>query len=171
MGQPVTDWLNRFNTVPRVSVGGADIPIAIKRHPTARRLTMRVAPDGSEIRVTMPRWGQSREAIAFAASRREWLEQQLAAVQPRREPGHGTMLPFRGESHFLEWDLRHPRTPVLAKGSIQVGGPQANMAGRLERWLREQGLALMSSDLAHYCRVADVEAPAITLSRAQRRWG
>ena len=39
-----------------LGLAGRAVPIALKRHPTARRLTMRLAPDGSEVRITLPRW-------------------------------------------------------------------------------------------------------------------
>ena len=59
------------------------------RHPRARRYVVRVRADGS-VRVTIPRWGSRREAEAFAARQRPWIEKQLkrAAVeadQPREE--------------------------------------------------------------------------------------
>lgn len=165
------DWLNSFSKAPGIAIGGNEIPIAIKRHPTAKRLTMRVAPDGSEIRVTMPRWGQSREAIAFAESRLPWLEKQFAAIEPQANIGHGSSLPFRGENIAIRWDASLPRKPVLSRDQLSLGGPGEGLSRRIERWLRAQGLELMTVDLAHYCDKAGVPTPKIALSSAQRRWG
>ena len=50
--------------------------IAFVRHPRARRYVIRVRPDGL-VRVTIPRGGSKREAAAFAARERAWIEQQL----------------------------------------------------------------------------------------------
>lgn len=165
------EWLNRFDRVPSVSIGGRDIPLAIKRHPRARRLTMRLAPDGSEIRVTMPRWGQSREAVAFARSRREWLEQQLAAAQPVIALKSGSAVPFRGEQVSIDWHASYPRKPAMMEGALRLGGPEASLNTRLERWLRSEAETLLRNDLEVYCTRAEVSTPAIALSRAQRRWG
>lgn len=165
------DWLNRFSQSPSIAIDGRDIPIAVRRHPTARRLTMRLAPDGSEIRVTMPRWGQSREAIAFATSRRAWLEQQLSAICAHNPPQHGSILPFRGTDLVLHWDPLLPRKPAIAGTMLQIGGTHESLAARTERWLRAEALAVMRDDLAHYCQRAEVAAPALALSRARRRWG
>jgi len=49
------------------------------RHPRARRYVLRVDRDGA-VRVTIPRWGSRREAEAFAASQRAWVERQLRKV-------------------------------------------------------------------------------------------
>lgn len=165
------DWLNSFSKVPSITIGGDEIPIAIKRHPTAKRLTMRVAPDGSEIRITMPRWGQSREATAFANSRLPWLEKQFAAIEPPANISDGSPLPFRGETIAIRWDTTAPRKPVLSSNQLRLGGPEEGLSRRIERWLRVQGLELMTVDLAHYCDKAGVPTPKIALSSAQRRWG
>jgi predicted metal-dependent hydrolase len=53
------------------------------RHPRARRYVVRVRPDGS-VRVTIPRWGSKREAIAFAERQRAWIEKQRARVATER---------------------------------------------------------------------------------------
>jgi predicted metal-dependent hydrolase len=47
------------------------------RHRRARRYILRVLEDGS-LRVTLPRWGSKREALAFVESSRAWIADQRA---------------------------------------------------------------------------------------------
>jgi predicted metal-dependent hydrolase len=54
------------------------------RHPRARRYVIRVTDDGA-VRVTVPRWGSKREAAAFAAEQRAWVEKQLRARAEREQ--------------------------------------------------------------------------------------
>jgi predicted metal-dependent hydrolase len=54
------------------------------RHPRARRYVIRVAADGA-VRVTVPRWGSKREAEAFAARERAWIEKQQRRAEAERE--------------------------------------------------------------------------------------
>lgn len=54
------------------------------RHPRARRYIIRVADDGT-VRVTMPRRGSRRDAEAFAARERAWIERQQRRAQAARE--------------------------------------------------------------------------------------
>ena len=56
------DWLRRENRNPSVTLSGREVPLAIRRHARATRLTMRLAPDGSEVRITLPRWGRTADA-------------------------------------------------------------------------------------------------------------
>ncbi|MGB3740023.1 MAG: SprT family zinc-dependent metalloprotease [Pontixanthobacter sp.] len=165
------EWLNAFSQSPQIEIAGRVVPIAIRRHPTAKRLIMRVASDGSEIRVTMPRWAQSREATAFARARQGWIEAQIAAACQVSRPGHGAVLPYRGADIAVAWHGDHPRTPMLTGGQLRLGGAESGIANRVERWLRAEALRIMDGDLAQYCNAADVAKPALALSRARRRWG
>jgi predicted metal-dependent hydrolase len=44
---------------------------------------VRVRSDGT-VRVTIPRWGSKREAVAFAEQQRGWIDKQLARLQAER---------------------------------------------------------------------------------------
>lgn len=165
------DWLRPDMQVPAVSLGEQQVPLAIRRHPTARRMTMRLAPDGSEVRITIPRWGRTRDAVEFARSREVWLAGQLAKVEQPQAPQVGGTLPFRGEDLRIDWQAGHPRRVALADGALAVGGPQESIPRRLERWLKTQARELLETDMAFYCERAGRTVPGIALSGAQRRWG
>ncbi len=174
------DWLRRENAEPSLTLAGRDVPVAIRRHPTAKRMTMRLAPDGSEIRITVPRWGRTADALEFARSRRDWLEREIArAATSKAPPMPGGTLDYRGAEILITWAADAPRQPVLVEVApqneqapqLRLGGPQDNLAQRLQRWLEGEAASLMETDLAHYCGAAGVEVPRLRLSRAQRRWG
>lgn len=166
------DWLRRrSDEEPTVTVGGRELPLAIRRHPRATRLTMRLAPDGSEVRITLPRWGRTLDALVFVRNRTDWLEGQLAAIPVPSPPTPGGMLAYRGERLEIAWDPRWPRKPVAAAGEIRLGGPAETVAARLRRWLEAEALRIVGEDLGHYCALAGLERPDLRLTRAQRRWG
>jgi predicted metal-dependent hydrolase len=167
------DWLRRRHDEgePRVTVAGRDLPLAIRHHPRATRLTMRLAPDGSEVRITLPRWGRTLDALVFVRNRTDWLESQLAAVPQASPPVPGGTLRYRGAELAIAWDARLPRRPALADGALRLGGPAETLPARLRRWLEGEALRLMTEDLAHYCARAGRPVPGLRLSRAQRRWG
>jgi predicted metal-dependent hydrolase len=50
-------------------------PTVFVRHRWARRYILRVLDDGT-LRVTLPRWGSKREALAFVEKSQPWIEQQ-----------------------------------------------------------------------------------------------
>jgi predicted metal-dependent hydrolase len=166
------DWLRRAPAAEAtVEVAGRALPVAIRRHPTARRMTLRLAPDGSEVRLSIPRWGRTADALAFAHSRTDWLEAQVRALPAPVAIGHSAEVRFRGEAVRIDWSPRHPRKPALDGAVLRLGGVESALGGRVRRWLEAQAMELIAADLAEYCQVAGVPVPALRLSRATRRWG
>ncbi|WP_121117292.1 M48 family metallopeptidase [Croceibacterium ferulae] len=164
-------WLRRADTPPTVVVGERELPLAIRHHARATRLTLRLAPDGSEVRVTVPRWVRTAEALSFARSRQGWLAQQLARVPQQAPPAPGGTVQYRGAALPIDWHAAHPRTPRMMEGALRCGGPADTLVPRLARWLAQEAEQLLAADLRHYCARACVPLPALRLSRAQRRWG
>lgn len=165
------DWLRNELADPHIAIGARKLPIAIRRHPRARRLTMRLAPDGSEVRITLPSWGRTRDALAFAKARESWIAQQLAKIPERRVIEPGALIPFRGEELQVDWQRGAKRMPVREGHQLCFGGPETGLEARLRRWLEREALAMCGADLTEYCERAGEPVPALRLSRAQRRWG
>lgn len=166
------DWLRRNpRETPSLELGEARLPVVVRRHASAKRMTLRLSHDGSEVRVTIPQWGRAGDALAFAEARRNWLAAQLVRF-PRIEPvGQGATFRFRGEDVAIRHDPVARRRPALIAGAIVLGGPEAALAARLRRWLEAEARALCAADLAHYCDLADRSPPTLALSNAKRRWG
>lgn len=166
------DWLKRApREQPMIAIGERSLPLVVRRLPQARRLTLRLAPDGSEVRVSMPRWGRTAEALAFARSRADWLARQLAVLPGVEAPGPGGALPYRGIVLAIDHSASAPRKPVACEDAIRIGGPPEALTGRLKRWLERQARDLLAGDLEHYCTLANRPVPKLALSSAQRRWG
>lgn len=165
------DWLKRVPTEPEIELQGETVPIVLRRLRSAKRLTLRLAPDGSEVRITLPGWANAREAIAFAHARTDWLAEQRAKIPMREAPAPGGDLMIRGDLVTLVWDEGARRRPVLGVGELRVGGPKQGLEGRLRRWLEREALGLFEVDAEHYCRTAQLDPVPVALSRAQKRWG
>ncbi len=166
------DWLLRPEQAPlQVDVGGRLLPLTVKRMPNARRMTMRLAPDGSEIRVTLPGWGRSAEALRFARAKADWLAAQLAALPEPVDFTRGAVLPYCGEHLTVRHDPAGPRRIQLDLGALTVGGPAGSLLPRITRWLQDEARRLLADDLSRYCLRAGKPVPKLALSSAQRRWG
>lgn len=175
MSFALPDWLRRAPANPSLTLqgpdGGRTLPIEIRRLTTARRLTLRLAPDGSAIRVTIPHWAPTREALAFVQSRADWLEHQLGRLPAAAPLAPGGTLRWRGAAHVLIHRPEHRRGVRVGQGTLEIGGPADSLAPRLRRWLQAEAKALFLADLAHYAPRAGVPVPALALTNARRRWG
>lgn len=168
------DWLAPGRSAreePRIALGDRSLPLVIRRLPRARRLTLRLAPDGSEIRVSAPRAARSAEVLAFAHAHVAWLEDQLAKVPTRLAIGPGAAISYRGDRLVVTHDPKAPRRPAAIDGRLRLGGTAESVAPRLRRWLEGEARRLMTADLADYCARAGLAQPPLTLSNARRRWG
>ena len=154
-----------------IEIGGKAVPVQLRRNDRARRLTMRLAADGSAVLVTLPRWTPSREALAFARTRLDWLEAQAARVPAASPVADGMAFPLRGAAITVRHVPSAKRQVLLGSGEVQLGGPAESLSPRLTRWLKAEALTLLTADLAHYCDVAGQPVPSLSLSSAQRRWG
>ena len=76
--ETLIDWLRRPPLEPQLELAGRTVPIVLRRMRHARRLTLRLAPDGSEVRITLPVEGAMRRALK--------TEQALAARKAQRKP-------------------------------------------------------------------------------------
>ena len=113
------------------------------RHPRARRYVIRVAADGT-VRVTVPRRGSKREAEAFAARERAWIEKQqrrAAAERERRERERRTTNGGSAELQLAIVDERALRDRAkrelprrLLQLSAQHGLTVSRVSIRNQRW-------------------------------------
>ena len=110
------DWLRREALEPVIELDGRAIPIALRRNRRAKRLTLRMAPDGSEVRITLPHWCRSAEAIAFAHARQSWLAAQLAKVPAPRDPAREALLAGRPRPARLLGPFEQQLTLVRGPG-------------------------------------------------------
>lgn len=165
------DWLKRADIDPMIDLGGTLVPIVLRRHATAKRLTLRLAPDGNEVRITLPQWARSREAIAFAYARRDWLTEQFAKVPIRVPPKSGDEVDYRGQKVRIIWDETARRKPLLEGGVLRMGGLQEGLDKRIQRWLEKQARTLCETDMTEFTKIAKLAPVPVGLSRAQRRWG
>ncbi len=166
------DWLRSKSSVPPLlTVGEEELPVIIRRLAQAKRMTMRLAPDGSAVKVSIPKWGTTAEALAFARSKTDWLARQRAVLPVRTALVPSTSLSFRGEVLRIEHVFEAPRRPAVSDGAIRIGGPADGIEPRLRRWLEGEARAAMSVDLVHYCARAGMPVSPLALSNARRRWG
>lgn len=150
---------------------GREVPVRIRRHATARRMTLRIAPDGEAVAITIPRWGREREALRFATDRRDWIARQLDARPRPLAIRHGARLPFRGDELLVDHDPARSRNIRLVGVRLMVGGPEENLSRRIERWLRAGMLDLLAEDVPYFCAAARIAPVPYRLTSARRRWG
>jgi predicted metal-dependent hydrolase len=146
-------------------------PIEIRPVRSARRLRLRYDDATGSLRLTCPWRTSRRSALKWALDQREWIEAQLARVEPAQPFASGALIPIQGEPVRIRWDPASPRTPVLCDGELRVGGSQAGLERRVALFLKRHALDVMSREVADYAAAADVKAASVSVGDAGTRWG
>ena len=147
------------------------VPIEIRPMRNARRLRLRFDEGSGTLKLTCPARTSRRKALAWALDQRDWIETQVARAGPPEPFENGATLPLEGGEIRIAWDPDHPRTPHLTDNSLRVGGPEAALPGRVERFLKKRSLDVMSREVAEYCELAGVSASGVSIGDAGTRWG
>lgn len=153
-------------------------PIEVRRHPTARRLTLRVSKTKRAVIVTVPAEYRIDEAGKFLKSNLDWVRERLGNVPEPVPFAHGARIPLRGSQHrVLFMGPRRARGVVEIEhvaGSLPrlcVYGRQEHAPRRLKDWLVEQARSDLDACVRLHGKKLGVKARSITLRDQTSRWG
>ena len=134
---------------------------------------MRLRLDEREqlLKVTHPRSVRPSAALAWAASQKLWVEQQLDRALPPEPFVPGAVIPIEGTEVELCWSPELPRSVRLDGSRLVCGGPEAGLARRIELFLRRMALETLSSETAEIAAAAAMKPTSVSVGDARTRWG
>jgi len=163
--------LSNSRSDPEIEIEGSSFPVRIKRNPRAKRISLRADAIKREIRVTMPTYAPTAEAMAFVYQKREWIAARMQSAPESVVIQNGAAVAFEGEEHRIVWREDLPRRVAQVKGELRLGGPEDMIAQRIIRWLKSEARRTFTTDLAHYCNIAGEDTPRLQLGDPRSRWG
>jgi len=147
------------------------LPVAIRIHPRARRLKLRLDESSELLLLTCPPRSSRKAALDWAASQRPWVEARLAEAEPATALSPGSFIPFEGQDTLLAWTDGGARKIVHLNGILSCGGPEDAFPRRIESWLRTRARDLLSADTAAVAQKAGVSVRRVSIGDAGTRWG
>lgn len=147
------------------------IPILLCPIRNARRMRLRFDEREQLLKLTHPRGVRQSTALAWAATQRPWVEEQVERALPPEPLLPGASIPVAGKDVELVWDERSRRTPVLAGGKLVCGGPLDGFPRRVELFLRRLALDILSRETAELAERAGLRAVSVRIGDARTRWG
>jgi predicted metal-dependent hydrolase len=123
------------------------------------------------LKVTHPKSIDARAALAWAASHRDWVEDQIDRTLPPEPFVPGAVIPVEGSDVELCWGEHLARPPQLAGAKLICGGPEAGLSRRVERFLKRLALDTLSMETAEIAAAAGLRASSVTVGDARTRWG
>ena len=136
-----SDNKKRARTVA-LQVQGIGVPVEVRQHAGARRLTLRVSKTRRAVVVTVPSGCRIEEADRFLKTHVDWVRDRLGRVPAPVPLADGATIPVRGSLHRIRfigpaqgapwWASRARR--AACRASIVAGRPE-HAARRLKDWL------------------------------------
>lgn len=156
---------------PQIWIGDDAWPVRLVHHARAQRYRLVFDAARSELRLTLPRRGNSAKALKWAAAQQDWLAAQLDKAVLPVLVGAGSELPLRGLVHRVDWNPARPRA-VRAEGDmLLLGGPADTVGRRIERWLKAEALALMACESREIAARAGLAVGRVGVGDPRSRWG
>lgn len=180
------------SAVEELVVAGLPVPVKLKRHPRARRMTLRVSQCRGGVVLTLPDDCTYREADTFVSKNVGWILRHLSALPETVAFEHGAVIPFRGDDHALEfvgpgcrggvaWTV--PAEPDLFSSvsdetdkersapTLCVAGQIEHAPRRLRDWLIGQARADLNKYVALHAGNLGLSPKRITIRDQTSRWG
>jgi predicted metal-dependent hydrolase len=162
----------------RLLIGGSGghYAIEVRRHPAARRYTLRVREARRDVVLTMPPRGSIRQAKQFAEKNVEWIAARLKRM-PRPAPfTPDETVPLRGVPHRIVHRANARGTAWTETGAdgtplLCVAGGAAHVGRRARDFLKREARRDLLAASRHYAEALGVSIRAVSLRDTASRWG
>jgi predicted metal-dependent hydrolase len=151
--------------------GGRTRALEIVRRPGTRSMRLSVDPRDAAVRLSVPPRAALRPALAWAATKRGWIEAQLAKLPQPRPIVPDMMFEVMGRPVRLDWSAAHPRRPHMVDETLQIGGPAESLEPRLIRWLKAEALRILDAETRQLCAAHALPLTTVQVGDPRGRWG
>jgi predicted metal-dependent hydrolase len=159
-----------------IAASGENYAIELRRHPGARRYTLRVREAHRDIVLTMPPRGSIRQAQRFAEKNVDWIAARLRRLPPPAPFAPEAMIPLRGVPHRIVhrpgargtlWtEAGADGTPLLC-----VAGGAAHIGRRVRDFLKREARNDLLAASRRYAALLGVSIRSVSVRDTASRWG
>lgn len=159
-----------------LAIIGLDADVEVRRHPSARRLTLRVSQTRRAVIVTVPTRCRIDEANLFVRRNLAWVRERLGKLPHLVPLADGSALPLRGVPHTVMFSRRETGPVVVVRAGaegavIDVRGRPEHCPRRLRDWLRDEAKRDLDERVSHHARQLGLSPRRLSLRDQTSRWG
>jgi predicted metal-dependent hydrolase len=154
------------------------VELEVRRHPGARRLTLRVSRTRRAVIVTIPLQCDLDEAGQFLSRHIDWVRQRLDSLPDPVPFADGIAMPLRGVPHQVVWTgdrstriVQCHQDATAVYPLIRVPGAIECATRRLSQWLHHEARRDLERSVLNYARMLEVRAKRIDIRDQTSRWG
>ena len=155
-----------------------DCPVEVRRHPGARRLTLRVSRTRRAVIVTLPVQCDLGEASSFLDRNIDWVRERLNSLPQPVTFSDGALMPLRGEFHRLTFTGKRASGGVVRRQPSSAGLSELHVSGRTEHgprrlrdWLIDEARRDLDARVVVHARTLGLKPKRIAIRDQATRWG
>ena len=167
----------REASIDHVAVHGINAPIEVRRHPGARRLTLRVSRTRRAVIVTLPLQCDLEEAGTFLHRNIRWVRERLESLPVPVPFADGAIVPLRGrQSRIVFRGPCRGEGVVMQKASgafseLHVSGSLEHAPRRFADWLVSESKSDLEASVELHAHKLGLKARRIAVRDQASRWG
>ena len=154
-----------------LELDGQEVRLEIRKHPRARRMTLRIDGVTRGLRLVLPPRTALSEGLAFAERNSSWIRGQLAALPPHVPFAEGSVIPILGYSHVIQHHPVAKRGVWQEAGSLCVSGHADHLARRVQDYLKREARREIVGRARDKAARIDRKPGRIALRDTVSRWG
>jgi predicted metal-dependent hydrolase len=162
----------------KLRVNGLIEPVEIRRHPAARRMTLRVSRTSRSVIVTVPVSCDLAQAGTFLNSHLDWVRERLGNLPAHIPFADGSVVPLRGTPHVIVEVGPRRSGAVVQSGTTGDGKPALLVSGladhvprRLRDWLAAEAGRDLCARVSWHGRNLGLKPGRVTVRDQKSRWG
>jgi predicted metal-dependent hydrolase len=163
---------------PRLTIQGLSAPVEVRRHPCARRLTLRISQTRRAVIVTMPLRCRVDEAGHFINRNIEWVRKHLGDLPAPIPFADGMTMPLRGRDYLVQFTGPRRGGAVVSlcdagtsRAKLCVSGTPEHAPRRLKDWLIKRASDDLDERVRWHAHNIGVRAKRISVRDQTSRWG
>ncbi|RUP07849.1 SprT family zinc-dependent metalloprotease [Hyphomicrobium sp.] len=173
-GHRAIDLSSKSRSVRLEDIGAE---LEVRRHPGARRLTLRVSRTRRAVIVTLPLQCDLDEAGTFLNRHIDWVRARLDSLPNHVPFEDAAAMPLRGVPHTISF-TGNRKTRLISvddrqgtRPTIIVPGDTERAPDRLTRYLFDEAKRDLAASVAKHARPLAVKATRIAIRDQTSRWG
>jgi predicted metal-dependent hydrolase len=155
---------------------GQSFEVTVKRHPRARRYSLRQSNRDGEIILTLPARGRLESAKSFAQSQASWIATRVMRKPARIPFSAGALVPYGDVPHRIVHrpaprGVVTPATDANGDFILAVYGEAAHVSRRAKDFLKKEAKKALDIAVLKHTQALGVPARKITVKDTISRWG
>lgn len=158
-------------SVQYLTIDQREIELHVRKHPRARRITLRYNPVDRHLVLTLPRRTPVHEGMSFIEERHKWIQKVLEEEHPRVFFEHDAVIPLMGVPHRIHHTPEKRGVVRLEDGVLQVSGAKEHLPRRMQDWLKQHVREYLQKMSHAKAAQINKNVKRVIIRDSRSRWG